>query len=211
MATPGEDEIAKKEREEKERTERRALIASVYVSALLAVAFQEAVDAVKGVVQESGFHWYSLAVFVVFFLTATRFLIGNLKHLHRERELPEWLWLVDFVVISVESIVLIFMGGVASVPFPRRSTFYDLILALFVIDLGWMLGQWILGEINAGWAHKRPHLAWAWLNAGLLVTIGILWLIRTDLYDVPTLAVFLALAVAGFVLDIFLFDRESKS
>ncbi len=196
--------------------EKRNLVASFFFAALLAVAFQEAVDATLEVVRDDGLSGYNLSLFFVLFLNVTRFSIGNIEHLTREQNppLPDWLWRFDFIFISIQFATLIFLGGVASVPKSRAAHpagFYHYLLFLYGTDVLWLATLWVLGQIkDRRLKHSDLHWGWAILNGVLGVSIWAILQSVADPYSVWPLRLLVGLGVVGFVIDIFVIDTFYK-
>ena len=103
-------------------------------------------------------------MFLVFFLTSMRFFIGNQLHLLNESltRMPGNVWLYDLMVIIAQSVAFIFLGGVCS-PEANRSAkigFVEILIVIYVIDVLWIVSQWIIGRLKA--EYKREFVPWVW-------------------------------------------------
>lgn len=197
------------EEQGRRRAERRNDVSSIFVGMLVALAYAEAIPPVREAVR-AGRTSATLALFGVFFLVSLRFFIG--AHLHLiSRELaglPGAVWFYDFCWIVAETVVLVFMGGVASVEASRQARLglAELLLLLYAMDVAWIGSQWVLGRLLRGWRRPVPW-AWAALNAALGVAILAPGLIRGDLYAGPMVAWLGVTNLAGFVVDVLLVDH----
>src|SRR5947207_1466956 len=85
----------------KHRADRRSLVATLLIAALIAVAYQEAVNPVRDSAREKGDLVGAVVLFGIFFLTSIRFFLGNYLHMQSlaESDLPRGVWLYDLVWI----------------------------------------------------------------------------------------------------------------
>jgi CDP-diglyceride synthetase len=151
------------ENTKKQQIEKRNLLSSFFVTLLIALAYQEMITPVRKSVRTSGFTLETSLLMSVFFLTTMRFFVGNQLHLLSESlvTMPGLVWLYDLMVIIVQSVVLTFLGGVSSVEANRQTPidFVRLLIILYVIDVAWIISQWILGKILPKW--RRAFIPWA--------------------------------------------------
>lgn len=205
-----ENEAARAERAD--RAKRRADVASAFTGFLIGLAITEAVAPVRESVHQVGLSLDNLGLFAIFFLTSTRFFIGGSIHLTKKEMLDRKgvVWFIDFVVITLECTILIFMAGVASVQAsadPRvRYGFFALLGLLLVFDFVWITYQGLLRAGSKTWAKDVP---WEWAILDVIVVAGIL-LARYyagGLYSDGGLKLLLILNAVIFVADILLVDR----
>src|SRR5690348_3943392 len=119
--------------------EHRREISSVFIAFLTAVGYQELINPVREHVQSVGVDWPVIALFIMFFVTSIRFLIGSHLHLSSDevRCGPGILWFTDLMVITLEMTIITFLGGLASPEASRRSPFgfVGLLSVLLVVDI----------------------------------------------------------------------------
>jgi len=118
---------------------------------------------------------YSILIFLVFVSIWLRFIPGNLSHIRRLERWPNTsvkTWLLDVSVITIESMVIIFMA-VPSVTNPEMF-FYSL-LALLFLDAFWLAAM-----LHGTKAKKRPEpqWIWLWLNIPSAALVAILLLLN---------------------------------
>jgi hypothetical protein len=194
----------------KQQVEKRNLLSSFFITLLIALAYQEMVSPVRESVRAYGITLGTSLLMATFFLTTMRFFIGNQLHLLSDSlvKMPGLVWLYDLMVIIIQSLVLIFLGGVSSVEVNRNITigFAHLLVALYIIDVIWIASQWVLGKILPRW--RRVFIPWAWaiLNSVLVVCIVLLNLLVSDLYSPNGMILFFILNLVGFVVDVVLVD-----
>jgi len=194
----------------KEHAEKRYLVSTFFVALLIGLAYQEMVTPVRETVRASGITFSTFALVSIFFFVSIRFFIGNQLHLLSGglAKLPGLVWLYDLVVIVTQCVVLVFMGGDSTVAQNQNAVigFIDLLVTLYVIDVLWIISQWILGKIIPTW--KRGFLPWGWgvLNAVLVIFIFALKFIVGDIYSTTGLAWLLGLNFIAFLVDVVLVD-----
>jgi hypothetical protein len=122
--------------------------------------------------------------------------------------MPGLVWLYDLMVIITQCIVLVFMGGDATFKQNQGVAigFVELLITLYVIDVLWIISQWVFGKIIPLW--KRNFLPWVWgvLNAVLVIFIIILKFIVGDIYSTTGLIWLLGLNFIAFLVDVVLVD-----
>ena len=148
----------------------------------------------------------------IFFFTSLRFFIGNQLHLLSEAlvGLPGLVWLYDLMAIIAQSVVLIFLGATANIEVNRGVGdlgFLEFLVLLYVIDVGWVLSQKLLGALVQAWKRERVPMGWAFLNTGLIVGLLVIRGFSADVYSLPAVWWMFGLSVAGFVVDVVLLDH----
>src|SRR4051794_33672070 len=85
--------------------ERRNIVSSIFVVALIAIAFHEMVIAVHNTLQTHGASWNLFYLTLVFFLTSLRFFMGNQLHLidYRLLQMKGIVWFYDFMVLVFQT------------------------------------------------------------------------------------------------------------
>jgi hypothetical protein len=194
-----------------QQMEKRNLLSGFFVTLLIGLAYQEMIACVKGVLQTNAFNYQIIFLPAIFFFVSVRFFVGNQLHLLGDTllKLPGLAWLYDLMVIIVQCIVLVLLGGVASVEANRAAPikFLDLLILLYVIDVLWVASQWGLGKALRSW--RRPFVPWAWaiLNTVLIVLLFVLDRIFGDaIYSAAGRTCLLVLNVLGFLVDVVLVD-----
>lgn len=190
---------------------KRNLISSVFIAMLIGLAYQEMLAPVRDSVRASGLTAGTLFLAFIFFLTSMRFFIGNQLHLLSDNVLRVRgdMWLFDFLVITLQTVLLCFLGGVSSVEVNRIAHvgFYGLLVALYAIDIGWVLLQWVLGICVPGW--KRTFVPWAWatLNSAVVVVIVVMRHFCPDPYSTLCLGTLCGASLLAFLIDMVLIDH----
>jgi cation transport ATPase len=198
------------ENTKKQQIEKRNLISSFFVTLLIAIAYQEMITSVRESVRTSGFTLETFLLMSVFFLTTMRFFVGNQLHLLSESlvTMPGLVWFYDLMIIIIQSVVLAFLGGVSSVEANRQTSvdFVQLLIILYVIDVAWIISQWILGKILPKW--RRVFIPWAWgiLNSILVICIQAFRFFVNDIYSTFGIVVLFVLNLIGFIIDVVLVD-----
>jgi hypothetical protein len=151
------------------------------------------VSPVRSSVLIDGLSLPTCALIVTFLATTLRFFIGALLHLYDMAQDP-LSWLIDFLVIFFECLIMIFMGGLCSVQANRQSHFglISLLLMLLVVDVLWIVIIKWLFAIFAGVMRRKVRrrerkapLVWLLVNTALIVLIvcPAFFLRGTDLYS----------------------------
>jgi cation transport ATPase len=198
------------ENTKKQQIEKRNLISSFFVTLLIAIAYQEMITSVRESVRTSGFTLETFLLMSVFFLTTMRFFVGNQLHLLSESlvTMPGLVCFYDLMIIIIQSVVLAFLGGVSSVEANRQTSvdFVQLLIILYVIDVAWIISQWILGKILPKW--RRVFIPWAWgiLNSILVICIQAFRFFVNDIYSTFGIVVLFVLNLIGFIIDVVLVD-----
>ena len=191
--------------------EKRSIITSIFIAMLLGIAYSEAIPPIRESIRSSGLTLSTVLLGLTFFFVSMRFFIGNQLHLLSKSviETRGDVWLFDLLVITFETVMLCFLGGLAAIHINRRVSidFVDILIALYIIDIAWVLSQKLLGVLIKCWERKFIPWAWALLNSVLVGAILLLQACGCDLYESRALAGLFALNVAGFVVDILLIDH----
>ncbi|MDT7540372.1 MAG: hypothetical protein QOE33_276 [Acidobacteriota bacterium] len=202
----------------KEKAKRRADVASTFIGFLVGLAVTETVKPVRDALKDLGVSWVSLGLFVVFFLTCIRFFIGGLFHLTRKEFLKRSriVWFIDFLVISFESTILIFMAGVSNVTESTgvgvRYGFFSFFILLIFVDGAWIIYHAFLylgcrrWKEGVKWYEEIP---WQWeiLNLVTIACIALVYHFTGGLYSAESLKWLVMINVLIFVADILLVDR----
>jgi hypothetical protein len=192
------------------QAERRNLVSSAFIGLLAALAVGEAVVPVRDSFRDAGLTLATSMLFLAFFFTLMRFFIGALLHLLGPElaAMSGRVWFHDFMWITVETVVLVFLGGLTSLEASSRSSvgFVRLLLVLFAIDIAWVAAQWVLSRVFPSF--RRGWIPWKWaaLNAvaGAALLIPRLW---SDGFYGDGLLVWLGVtSLAAFVVDVVLVD-----
>ena len=134
-----------------QQVEKRNLLSSFFVTLLIGLAYQQTIEPVRESVRAFGIRLDTLLLMAIFFMTSMRFFVGNQLYLLNESlaAVPGLVWLYDLMVIIVQSVVLIFLGGVSSAEINHevRVGFMQLLVTLYSIDVAWIISQWVLGRL----------------------------------------------------------------
>jgi hypothetical protein len=192
------------------QAEQRNLVSSAFIGLLAALALGEAVAPVRDSIRQDGLTLATSMLFLAFFATIMRFFIGALLHLVSPQlvVMPGRVWFLDFLVLTIETLVLIFLGGLTSTAASSRSAvgFVPLLLMLYAIDIIWVLAQWVLARIFSSFRRETIPWKWALLNtcaAGALL-VPMLW--TNSLVASGYLIWVGVTSVAAFVVDVVLVD-----
>lgn len=193
--------------------ERKDLLAQLFIVVLIGLAYQEMVPPVRDTVRLQGVTFHLAALFSIFVLTSLRFFIGAQLHLIDESitRPRSAIWMFDFLVSVVVMIVFIFLGGLTSVEANEGATFdfVQLLALIYVIDVVWVLLQFVLSKISQRWYRSAIPWQWALINLAALAVIVPLYLAERDIFSVRSLAILLVVNAAAFVLDVFVVDYFS--
>jgi hypothetical protein len=192
------------------QAEQRNLVSSAFIGLLAALAFGEAVAPVRDSIRQDGLTLATSMLFLAFFVTIIRFFIGALLHLMSPAlvAMRGRVWFLDFVVLTIETLVLIFLGGLTSAEASSRSAvgFVPLLLLLYAIDIGWVLVRWVLARLFPTFRGAVIPWKWALLNgcaAGALL-VPMLW--SVSLVANGYLVWLGVTSLAAFVVDVVLVD-----
>lgn len=154
---------------------RRELVSYFWITTLAVFAANFGVDNLKQIIDVQGiFPLMSFSVPFIFFVTLIRFSVGNILHL-RELELknsPAYVWVLDFGVIFLESIILMLLGAYS---YGSNFRFFELFLLLSFVDVIWIA----LMEIKR---EKRPNLPWSWLILNVISAAILSYFVFCTLY-----------------------------
>lgn len=193
------------------RLDKRRLLSSFFITVLIGLAYQEMIPPLKDAMRIGGVTWHSSLLAITFFFVSMRFFIGNQLHLLSKplSNLPGIVWIYDLMVIIAQSVALIFLAGLSSVSASRETSlgFVELLIALYIVDIAWIVSQWLLGRFFRPW--KRTSIPWAWavLNTVLVSSILFLNWLAPDIYSQGTLALLLLFNVVAFIVDVVLVDH----
>jgi len=187
-------------------------LAGIFITALIAIAYQEMVNVVRDSVREHGITFGTTALAIIFSLTTIRFLVGNQLHLISEavQSMPGPLWFYDLIIIMAQTVAMIFLGGLASLEISLRLhiAFFDILAVVFILDIFWILSQWVLGRLITGC--KRSFVPWGWLWLNIAMTAGLIGAYaicgKDAMYSDLGLTLILAANILAFAVDIFLLD-----
>lgn len=191
--------------------DKRNLISSFFITVLIGIAFQEMISTIKTPIINDGMTINNSFLGLTFFLVSIRFFIGNQLHLFSESFLksPGLLWLFDLIVIIVQSIILIFLGGLCIVSKNMNTSvgFKEFLVILFSIDVFWLFAQWIMGKLVKKW--KRHSIPWEWakLNGVLLVFLLLINIAIKDVYSELGLVILMTTNLIAFIIDVILIDH----
>jgi hypothetical protein len=159
---------------------------------LIALAFSEMVLPVKASIAKDGFTLGTSLLVVVS-------SVGKI-------------WLFDFIVIVVESIILVFLATTCSETAAReaRVGFVGILLILYAVDVLWVLSMWarqvLLGWLRPSIQNNKIPWWWAGQNFLLIVLIGPLGLLAGDFYS-PEMLMWLTFTHLGaFIHSVILYD-----
>lgn len=191
--------------------EKRNIISSVFIAMLIGLSYAETFPPVRESVRTYGLTLGTTILFFVFFLTSMRFFIGNQLHLLSETcvRMRGDVWLYDFLVITLQTLVLCFLGGLSSVDINYRVqiNFVDILIFLYAFDIVWIISQKVLGVLFRSWRREFVPWAWAILNGLLLTAVIVLRLIVGDIYSNIGLIWLGILSIIAFTMDIILIDH----
>ncbi len=192
-----------------EAQDKRNVISSFFITLLIGLAFKEMILVHKDAIQTSTFTPGSLLLVGTFFLISVRFFIGNRLHLISEQflELPGWLWLYDIMIIILQSMIIILLGGLTSIDLNLEASFgfLEIMILLYSIDVFWIITQEL---ISAASKTKRKVVYWWWagINFVLSAIVIILSYYIKDLYSTIGLQLLFGLNLLAFIFDVFLLD-----
>ena len=195
---------------QQQKRDRRNVLSSIFVVVLIGIAYQEMVVPVRESVRTAGITLGTSVLFFIFFLTSMRFFIGNQLHLMSEGllKMKGEVWFYDLMWIILQTTVLIFLGGVSSVEVSQsvKIGFIKLLIALYAIDVLWIISQWILGKIWKDW--HRDFIPWKWgiLNTVLISLMLLPLFLTNEPYSKGALIYLSILNTVAFAIDIMLVD-----
>lgn len=193
-----------------QQVEKRNLLSSFFVTILVAMAYQEMILVVKELVRADRFGLEALLLPITFFFVSVRFFVGNQLHLLSDNltDLPGLAWLYDLMVIITQSIVLVLLGGATSNESPTSAIqFIDYMILLYVVDVLWIVTQWLIGRFAPDWRRSFVPWAWAILNTVLVVALFVLGVaFGAGIHTGPGLLCVAGLNILAFVIDVVLVD-----
>ena len=193
-----------------QQAEKRNLVSSFFVTLLIGVAYQEMVLTVRASLDREGLTLTTLLLAAIFLFISMRFFIGNQLHLLGDSftRLPGLLWLFDLLVIITQSIVLILIGSYSTkiVNDTYKIGFVEYIVALYSIDIIWILSQSIMCKINPKWTREFIPKGWAILNFILIISIiAARMTIKAPYSEIEVILLFI-INFMGFIGDVVLID-----
>jgi hypothetical protein len=187
---------------------RKSLVSYFWITTFSVFAAQYAANNLKNIIDTYGIRTgiTYMAVPFVFFLTLIRFSIGNILHIRglEKKGLSPYIWLGDFTVIFLESIIFLLLGIYS---WGNDIRFLKLLMILCFID-----ALWIITMIPLYLKKKRPEpLPWAW---ALLNIVGGIYLVATIYAGLPvpftnaaSYGVFVLWFLISFICDVVLIDH----
>ncbi|MCK6562475.1 hypothetical protein L6R21_25020 [bacterium] len=194
----------------RQQAEKRNLLSSFFITLLIGIAYQEMISVVRESMRLSGITVGTTLLTATFFFTSMRFFVGNQLHLLSDAllRMPGLVWLYDVMVIISQSIALIFLGSSSSIEINRKIMigFLEFLVVLYIIDIAWIVSQWILGRFLRNW--RRGFIPWAWaiLNSILVICMLFLNAFTSDIYSASALTWLFGLNLIGFIVDVVLVD-----
>jgi hypothetical protein len=190
---------------ENPRVLQRNAAATAFIGILVGLAFQEAVVPVRTSVSTSGPSFVTGCLFLIFLLVSLAafiaayysLILGNFERLG---------WLLQFSMHVLSSVVLIFMGGVASAEASAaaRYGFIDLLFLYALIGAGWSVATLVaLPRALRRFLAPYTRVAMAWLAVILWVQLGV-----DDRYATVPIAVLAAASVLRFLATLVTFWRQ---
>jgi hypothetical protein len=190
--------------------ERRILLSQIFIVLLVSIAYQEMVAPIRDSLHSFGITLGATALFLVFLMATMRIFIGSQLHLMSENLLgmPGKVWFYDFLVIILEAMIMIFLGGETSVEVSRNSKigFWGFLTALYILDVLWIVSQWGIGKFARSWERRFIPWAWAALNIVLIILMVLMRLLAGDIYSNANLIWLVFINAIAFVVDMFLVD-----
>lgn len=189
--------------------EKRKQVSSIFIAMLMGLAYSELVPPIRACVRSEGFTIGTSMLTLTFVLTSTRWLIGGLLHLLDPKNSGKP-WFMDFLVITFQTMTLVFMGGLCSVSedMKARTDFAQLLILLLSTDVVWLLvrriGAWIFERRTREKQPKLP-MQWAYLNTVLITCI----LATRSAFGHHTSMTYIlmgAMNIFAFILDVLVFD-----
>jgi hypothetical protein len=186
----------------------RNAAALAFVGFLIGIAVQEMVTPVRAAIQHSGISVDSAALGLVFLLTAlTAFVLGQFNIMVTAYKGS--VWLMNFLIFVAEAVILIFMGGVATVALSTKNLygFFDYLGAFYVVDL-----VWTALTIAVSGA-KRPDALSALKRYGIpqiipMVVLVVIAVVADDPYGRTPLVIFTCVVAVDFLATMVIAARE---
>ncbi|HEX2060247.1 MAG TPA: hypothetical protein VHK90_05865, partial [Thermoanaerobaculia bacterium] len=122
----------------------RSMVSSVFLSMLLAQAYAELFPPIRDSVRtHHGLMWSTGLLAFAFFVVSMRFFVGNQLYLLSDKTLGLRgdLWLMDFLVIVLETVLICFLAGLPTAALNRsvRIDFLLLLIVLYIVDISWVV------------------------------------------------------------------------
>ena len=193
------------------RIQRRNLVSSVFVSLLLALAYEELFAPVKSYIKTNGLDISIVAMFLIFFLTSSRWFVGATLHLVSDElaTKPGKVWFLDFSVTVIVMLAFILLAGLSSPSEPALGpiNFFNVLMFILVLDLGWIFVQSFMSARAPGW--ERDLIPWGWgaINLSQLIAIGVVSIVFRDLLSPTSLTILAGISIIAFIADIMLLDQ----
>lgn len=193
--------------------EKRNTVATVFITILMGMAYVEMFEPIRESVRHNGITWPTMLLALTFFFLSMRFFVGNHLHLMNQNivSMRGDMWLYDFLLITFETILLCFLGGLMSIDVNHhtRINFVQLMLFLYGVDVAWILSLWFIGTLVKKW--KRTYIPWAWaiLNSFVFIVIFLLYYFMPDIFSFWGLLLLFLINIFAFISDIFLIDQYS--
>jgi len=193
--------------------EKRNTVATVFITILMGMAYVEMFEPIRESVRHNGFTWPTILLALTFFFLSMRFFVGNQLHLMNQNvvSMRGDMWLYDFLLITFETILLCFLGGLMSIEVNHSTkiNFVQLMLFLYAVDVAWVLSLWVIGLVAKKW--RRTYVPWAWaiLNTFVFISIFLLYHFMPDIFSLLGLLLLFLINIFAFFLDIFLIDQHS--
>ncbi len=192
------------------QTEKRNLLASVFVTVMIGIAYQEMLPPVRESIRVNGFTIQTVILFAIFFMTSIRFFIGNQLQMVNDSlsKLPGLVWLYDLIVVIFQCILFTFMAGVMTVDANRAAkiNFFFFLIGIYAIDVLWIATQWLMGLFFRRW--RRSFIPWAWAVLNLCLVIAMLWtsVVIKDPFSDTSMEIMFGINLIGFLVDVILVD-----
>ena len=153
----------------------RTLISSFFITVLTGLAIENSIEPLWIVVKE-GLKNIDLLLGYIFFITTIRFFVGNQLHLYhfeKKSSSNDLMWILDFLFILSEHILLIFAAKSCSIDISTESfgNFFNFILLIILVDIFWVLVQFITNILWVDWKRKIP---WPWFIINSLTILSFL-------------------------------------
>jgi hypothetical protein len=188
----------------------RNTAAIAFVGFLIGLAYQEAVAPVRASVRASGITFTTVAMFVIFFLLGLSLFLASYYSLLLS-PFQSIRWLLHFGMFVVQSVVLIFMAGVATLEASRgaRFGFVDVLFLYTAIGSIWAIGTLAWTYLARKPEERRavaPFVAASLLPFGVVASVQ---LVAPDRYARMPIALLMIGIVVYFasVIIIFLDQR----
>lgn len=188
----------------------RNLVSCFFVATLVGLAFQNMVQVSQDCIKSEAIDLRDLLLQITFFFTALRFFIGNQLHLISDFMLKARgrIWLYDFSIIVLQSVILAFIGQLASIRNNQEVLidFYYMLIGLYFLDVFWIISQEIFGMVN--FKMKRPAVPWIWaiINVTFLTIIVVIKHLDVEVYSSFCLIFLSSLSFIAFVVDVIIID-----